>query len=455
MNLLNFFSYLLLIQNLLFFSSRAFSRENEQDRMTEAIQLYEKGNYNDAETLFEDILNSKPDDVMVNYYYGACRTENYHFSDGDLECLIKANAENVPAKINYYFGMQYHARSNWERALKFYNRFNSTDTLPDAMKQKLLLRIQQCYDKINPFEEYMTVDNEEVVYLTEPDSVFQDSVQPEEALITSRIQDSENDRPLADMDSVPESFIDEEIEFPVNAEITYLNISHFKTKEGESLFKQGKQKQIELDKTSKDVETLRDKYNKANTSTEKKLLGEDILAMENLIYSLKKESSTLLLRARMKENEYWKNAPLDETEQFILKLETIRNERISEAVAETDSVELVDTDILMESSNLALPPEEEKETDLIYKIQIGAYSKGLPSYVERLFKKLSLIRKIENYTDENGIVVYTTGNLTNFEDAVRMQNQVRQEGVEDAFVVPYFKGKRITLKEAKELEAKK
>jgi hypothetical protein len=34
-----------------------------------------------------------------------------------------------------------------------------------------------------------------------------------------------------------------------------------------------------------------------------------------------------------------------------------------------------------------------------------------------------------------------------------MQNQVRQEGIEDAFVVPYFNGKRITLEQAKKIEA--
>jgi hypothetical protein len=95
--------------------------------------------------------------------------------------------------------------------------------------------------------------------------------------------------------------------------------------------------------------------------------------------------------------------------------------------------------------------DDTTEDELIYKIQLGAYSRGLPAYVKRLFDKLSYIRKIENYTDENGIVVYTTGNLTNYDDAVKMQEQVRREGIEDAYVVPYFNGKRITLNEAKEI----
>jgi hypothetical protein len=76
----------------------------------------------------------------------------------------------------------------------------------------------------------------------------------------------------------------------------------------------------------------------------------------------------------------------------------------------------------------------------------------LPTSVKRLFDKLSLIRKIDNYTDDRGVVVYTTGNLVNLEDAMTMLKQVQQEGVEDAIIAAYFKGKRIPLTEAKALE---
>jgi hypothetical protein len=89
----------------------------------------------------------------------------------------------------------------------------------------------------------------------------------------------------------------------------------------------------------------------------------------------------------------------------------------------------------------------------VYKIQIGAYSRSVPAHRQRLYNKLSMIRRIENYTDENGVVVYTTGNLTSMEDAEKMRHQVRQEGIQDAIVVPYFNGKRITLEQVKKMEA--
>ncbi len=64
-----------------------------------------------------------------------------------------------------------------------------------------------------------------------------------------------------------------------------------------------------------------------------------------------------------------------------------------------------------------------------------------------------MIRTIENYTDEQGVVVYTTGNLSTLDLAVKMQSQVQQEGIKDAIIVPYFNGKRIPLEQAKKIEA--
>ena len=118
----------------------------------------------------------------------------------------------------------------------------------------------------------------------------------------------------------------------------------------------------------------------------------------------------------------------------------------------SDSIAEFDPSIFFtENSHEIKASEEVKKDELIYRIQIGAYSRGLPAYMDRLYKKLSVIRKIENYTDDQGIVVYTTGRLTNFEDAIKMQKQVRREGIKDAFVVAYLNGKRISIKEAKEL----
>ena len=117
---------------------------------------------------------------------------------------------------------------------------------------------------------------------------------------------------------------------------------------------------------------------------------------------------------------------------------------------ELDRMEI--PEILVDNSAEKAKSAEPTNKDLSYKIQIGAYSRGLPTSVKRLFDKLSLIRKIDNYTDDRGVVVYTTGNLVNLEDAMTMLKQVEQESVKDAIITAYFKGKRIPLTEAKALE---
>ncbi len=88
---------------------------------------------------------------------------------------------------------------------------------------------------------------------------------------------------------------------------------------------------------------------------------------------------------------------------------------------------------------------------VVYKIQIGTYKGKLPANVAQLFKRLSILRKIDVAANEKGFDVYTIGELTNFNDAIALQKQIRLEGVKDAFVVAYHNEKRITLEEAKKL----
>ncbi|MCA1761365.1 MAG: hypothetical protein LC658_16465, partial [Bacteroidales bacterium] len=49
-----------------------------------AMQLFDAGNYAEAEKFFRILLEEDPGNPMLNYYYGASRTENGHFADKDL-----------------------------------------------------------------------------------------------------------------------------------------------------------------------------------------------------------------------------------------------------------------------------------------------------------------------------------------------------------------------------------
>jgi len=462
MRLIKTNSYLIII--LFFFGTPILSVSQTEDgnNLSKAIQLFDKENFVEAEPLFKKILDEKPTDFMVNYFYGACRTENNHFTNSDLECLILANQEVSPININYYFGVQYHARSNWERALKFYNKYKSTASLSESENQKISKKIQQCYDKINPYEEFIIDESGKAILpvaIAGSQSIELDSAKTElenqDSLITNKALIIAASVDSTETELATELPKGESITFKVNSEITYLYTSQFKTEEGIEFFLKGDSLQKVLDFSLKEVNKLREEYSSAKTREEKNYIGEKILTYENDTYQLKNDAPKLLIQAKKVENEYWKNATYEEIEIFKAESTLTSEQNKTEILATenriVDTTTFIDPNILLGGNENSPSTNELNDNDLIYKIQIGAFSRGVPSYKKRLFDKLSLIRKIEKYTDEKGVVVYTTGNLTNYEDAEKMKNQVKQEGIKDARIVPYLKGKRITLEQAKEL----
>ncbi len=435
----------------------------EQDNKTEkAFELFDAKNYAEAEPLFQQLIQEKPNLLMLYYYYGACRTENQKYSEFDLIQLLNANPNEAPAKINYYLGIQYQALNNWEQALKYFNIFKLKSTVEEQTEINLAEKIQQCFNRENPYSE-LVIRKEEIVPVenTTTDISSIDSVSIPDTLITAdtvikntvqeEIQDTVPEPAPGKLEKV------KTIEFQVNDQITYFSPDQFKTEEGKTNFEQGQLKQNQLNSILEKIENLRNQYQSAQSSDEKNTIGSLIIPLETETYSLKEEVTQLFFQAQNAENKYWENTTteemgsfLKEQKEFIEKSTEESNNQMS--VTNTDSVILIDPSFLFHEETEALTEEKPTNDELVYKIQIGAYSRGLPAYVDRLFKKLSVLRKIDHYTDEKGVVVYTTGNLTNYEDAVIMQKQVKQEGAEDALVVPYFNGKRITLGEAKKIE---
>lgn len=88
---------------------------------------------------------------------------------------------------------------------------------------------------------------------------------------------------------------------------------------------------------------------------------------------------------------------------------------------------------------------------LNFKIQISARRTQLGD-VNEPFAKFGLDMKIteERYTDETQsyIYKYVVGSYKSVDAAVEACNEVREKGITDAFVVAYYRGKRITMAEA-------
>ena len=82
---------------------------------------------------------------------------------------------------------------------------------------------------------------------------------------------------------------------------------------------------------------------------------------------------------------------------------------------------------------------DEPINETTYRIQIGAFNKSLP---EEVFANVD---NVISFTGKDGLVRYTTGSFTEYKDAIDYQAQMKARGFDDAFIVTYKNGKRISL----------
>jgi hypothetical protein len=94
-----------------------------------------------------------------------------------------------------------------------------------------------------------------------------------------------------------------------------------------------------------------------------------------------------------------------------------------------------------------IPVDVKSASGLVYRVQVGAFSKPIPQDRFREFNPVS------GETLNNGITRYMAGYFNNSKKVVEARDQIKQLGYKDAFAVAYCDGKRITLAEARILEA--
>ncbi len=453
---------------LLFGTARVFA-EKQENLLVEAIKLYDQASFSQAEELLKRLIGENPDDLLVNYYYGACRTENHQYGEQEIELLLKGSSGAPPLKSTYYLAIQYHAQNQWKKAVQYYTDFSTSSSPSEQEQLHLAPKIQQCKKHINPFQ--TTQDTiRDIAPLPRPrELVRTDSANTNSATPVYPVKESTNSL-SADSLSVPANLgavpsekaiaqqtVSKPINFMITGELTYIDTSNFQTEEGLQHYNDWVQSKQKLDSLQSLVDGWREAYARATTSSERTRIGNTIIDAEDDLFVLQKATKDYRTLAIAAENSFWEQQPESAKSNFIQQL----SRQTAAIIPTNDDVnEAIDTSLILPAATtpaIAAPSPAAEKSDtgeLVYKIQIGAYSRGLPAYIKKLYDKLSYIRKIENYTDDRGVVVYTTGRLTNYDDAVKMQNQVRREGIEDAFVVPYFNGKRITLEEAKKLEQK-
>ncbi len=271
---------------------------------------------------------------------------------------------------------------------------------------------------------------------------------------TVQAEISGKDTLIRDDSFIPENLTDKPIDFWVNSDIQYLSFKHFVISESEKMFYQAWLKEAVLKKISLQTDSLRKVY-AGSTIEEKEAIAVHILKNEENSATLNLEISILSQSAREQEDQYWKSKSSNEKIKFQKKVSLYSDSLIqSKQKLELGNTTNTQSDTLLVFQQQSQKKEVESEnatSGTVFKIQIAAYKSKLPESANAMIRKLSSLRKVENYTDEKGLKVYTTGNLKTYQEAVTMQAQVKQEGAKNATIIAFQKGKKITLDEAKKL----
>lgn len=465
-----------------------------QDQRETAISLFREGQYEKALPLFSKLNYDFPYDFLLKYFTGACLVETGDYGVEAEKNLILASSKEVPARVFYYLGKLYHARGSWNSAQRFYNRFvNNSDTL-QVRELKIEMLSDLCYRQVNPFApagDAVTASREtlkepdtsvagipdtnplppaETVAPDPPRSEDVPASIPESAQPLPQPSPEKRDTLFLHGDSavmeqpVHELLVNEQplpeelpaspefIHFRINEKVVYLIEDMFQEEEALKEFRLAEKRKSELDSLLDELEIMRKRYHEAMNPMLRDSMAGGIRQAESLTLVMKGEVDAHFRRAASLENEWWKDADFSVYQTFIQIRDSVEKLRIPPpppvvlpemVMAQASADTIPEGDPAGEQE--AEPEAGDDEDTLTYRIQIGAYSKAIPAQRKALFDKISKIRVVETFVNEEGVTVYTTGNLTSFDDAVTLQNQVRLEGVKDAFVIAMKGGKRVPL----------
>jgi len=442
---------IIIVLGLISFSSYAKGNDD-------AIQLFKQKKYQTALPKFNTLRQSNPDDPALCYFSGVCLTETNQFSYETIKLLLKATSSNQPNDVYFFLGKNYHALNDFKTARSYYILYNQNAAKKEIKAFDTNTKIDLCDRKINPFPHFQEtqVSNQSL-------SNKQGNVnQPEDiSLMNSNNSDSAHidETPL----EIPGSLNEALINFILTSEIYYSRFYQFRTYKGKLNFIKGWDCADTLRHLIYETDSLRNEYGKTFSTEIKAQVSAKVIDLENQILKKKLLSDESYIKANESELSFWKQAKEEEKWKLIAQNDSIRKAEELKKIIENTPLIIEDTILLHVSDSIVADttifhpvvplPESVETSQIIFKIQIGAFNGELPESSKKLFKKISALRKIDEYTDDRNYTVYTIGELTNIKDAIKLQDQIRQESVKDAFVIAIKDGKRIPLNEA--LDSKK
>ena len=115
----------------------------------------------------------------------------------------------------------------------------------------------------------------------------------------------------------------------------------------------------------------------------------------------------------------------------------------------TTSEKELEEPIVLKEDRLKKPTPKKEITieKVVFKVQVGTYLKSMLN--DALFKEINAEQQVIN-----GTFKYYVGNETDKSLLDKLKNQLKEKGFKGAFVVAFYKGERISTKEALDLRTK-
>lgn len=482
-----------------------YSELYQADERNQAIEMFHSGKFGEALPIFQKLSNAYPSDYLLKYFTGACLVETGNTGKEAEMNLLLAITREVPSRIFYYLGKLYHMKEDWDNALRFYNRFKNNSTEKEAEELNIAYLSELAYEHKNPFAGEQPAMNEsrekEISQPAEPTtqapSSAETAIRPDTPPVTAESKPAETTGEQKEAVVIPvpadslntlseapeaapaipattehiqpeavevapskEVFPDVEfISFRINPQVTYLTEDFFQVTEAWEAWQSGHEKEREMERIMASMEKMRSNYQNTSDAGTRTQLSEQIIRSERDILRLKSETDLLYQKSRQLEQQFWSNASQSAFNTYLQAHDSLL--RLEEKMKQRPSVSIPDLELLLAENEGMAPGEEDSEEgererapasdEVIYKVQLGSFTSAVPARTKALFDKISKIRTIETFTAEDGATVYTTGQMKTFEDALALQNQVRLEGIKDAFVIAILNEKRISLPEAKKI----
>jgi tetratricopeptide (TPR) repeat protein len=490
-----YFFIILFSLSLIASALASFDNNYQADERNRAIELFHAGRFEEALPIFKKLSDAYPSDYLLKYFTGASMAETGLYSKETEMNLLLAGTRDVPAKVFYYLARYYHSREDWDSALRFYNRFINNSQPPEVKELRIDDLTRLAYDHVNPFlgsgvkipemqdtaapglvkdttdlavAESGTGEAEvpvpempgvPVPVLTAPEDSLSGLATGIDSVRADKLPSVNETSAVAEVSMPPTTVASlpahahrtRFIRFQVNPQITYLTDDMFQVEDAKKAWTSASEKEEELSSLLDTLAELRSIYQQTLSASDRELLATRIITMEKQTLIQKAETEQLFQNARYLEQQWWADAGNEafvgfkHTSDSLLRLE----EALRIAALPPPPV----IDDLLISDELDADGEGEEDgpgpDDVIYKVQLGSFTRAVPARTQVLFDKISKIRPIDTFVGEDGATVYTTGNMRTFADGLALQNQVRVEGVKDAFVIAIRDGKRVSLPEAK------